>query len=107
MASLFDTIAAAVNRTYERRVRRASLITEYGVHHAAHAHAEPAEGEAEITNLLPGALAADDTASISHEPLHTSVPPVDDPVEAVPAVQTRPATEEEATISNLPPGTQT
>lgn len=62
---LFRAIADAVYKEYDRRVKRASLITEYGMsqhHHDEGAHADethdedaPAdEGEAEIVNIPRG-----------------------------------------------------
>jgi hypothetical protein len=60
---LFRVLADAIYKEYDRRVKRASLVTEYGVshHHDAHhddthydeAHAD--EDEAEIVNLPRGA----------------------------------------------------
>jgi hypothetical protein len=63
--SLFRSIAKAVYREYDRRIKRASLITEYGASHHAHAHAtheeaaaqadhEDAADEAEIVNVPRG-----------------------------------------------------
>jgi hypothetical protein len=59
---LFRVIADAIYKEYDRRVKRASLVTEYGVshHHDAHAdetdhddaHAD--EDEAEIANIPRG-----------------------------------------------------
>jgi hypothetical protein len=51
--SLFRSIASAVYREYDRRIKRASLVTEYGAHH----HAEPAHADA--TN--------EDAAAAEHE----------------------------------------
>jgi hypothetical protein len=65
---LFRAIADAIYKEYDRRVKRASLVTEYGIsqhqHDDAHAdetHDEDAhadeihdEGEAEIVNLPRG-----------------------------------------------------
>jgi len=49
---LWKAITDAVYREYDRRIKRASLVTEYGVHHGAdhtdHAHAE--EPHADATN---------------------------------------------------------
>jgi hypothetical protein len=62
---VWKTISNAIFREYDRRIKRASLITEYGAaHHAAHgdAHAddqhEQAE-EAEIANVPRGTVVAD------------------------------------------------
>jgi len=61
---VWRTISNALYREYDRRIKRASLITEYGAaHHDAHAdaHADAAheEGEeAEITNIPRGSPVA-------------------------------------------------
>lgn len=51
----FATLVDAINHEYERRIRSASEVTEYGVGHGDHAHA-PAEDEevAEIINVPRG-----------------------------------------------------
>jgi hypothetical protein len=57
---LFRAFSNAINKEYDRRIKRASLITEYGAahhDHAAEAHDEAAhdEGEAaEIVNVPRG-----------------------------------------------------
>ncbi len=52
--NLIERLAEMVNREYERRIRRASLITEYGApHHADHTDDED-EGEVEIVNVPRG-----------------------------------------------------
>ena len=57
----FSAISKAVFREYDRRIKRASLVTEYGAHHAHAEHAEhtgephaPDENEAEIHNVPRG-----------------------------------------------------
>jgi hypothetical protein len=57
----FDQIINQINIVYERRIKAASQITEYGAHHdhgahAANGHADEPEDDAgaEITNLPPG-----------------------------------------------------
>ena len=62
MANLFTRIAERVYREYDRRIRRASLITAYGAahHHAESAHHEEPEhtadeGDVAIANLPLGA----------------------------------------------------
>ena len=60
----FSAISKAVFREYDRRIRRASLITEYGAAHHGHAHGDHAaeahaehahdEGDAEIVNVPRG-----------------------------------------------------
>jgi len=57
---VWRTISNALYREYDRRIKRASLITEYGAaHHDAHADAahEDAE-EAEIVNIPRGTRVA-------------------------------------------------
>jgi hypothetical protein len=71
---LFRVIADAIYKEYDRRVKRASLITEYGMshHHNDEAHADEAhhedahadEDEAEIVNLPRG----------TPVPIHTPAP---------------------------------
>jgi hypothetical protein len=60
---LLRVIADAIYKEYDRRVKRASLVTEYGMsHHHDDAHADEAhhddlhadEDEAEIVNLPRG-----------------------------------------------------
>ena len=61
---LFRALANAINREYDRRIKRASLIKEYGMAHHDHtadhaeeAHAseaDAAEEEAEILNIPRG-----------------------------------------------------
>ncbi|GAB4207704.1 MAG: hypothetical protein OHK0022_36300 [Roseiflexaceae bacterium] len=52
--NLIERLAQAINREYERRIRRASLITEYGAaHHSDHTDDED-EGEVEIVNVPRG-----------------------------------------------------
>ncbi len=60
--SFWKTISDAIYKEYDRRIRRASLITEYGAHdhhddHADDSHAE-AEDEAEIVNVPRGTVVA-------------------------------------------------
>jgi len=69
---LLRALTDAIYREYDRRIKRASVITEYGVHHQDHGadhvadaqagdeHAE--EGEAEIVNVPRG------TPVAAHEP---------------------------------------
>lgn len=61
---LLSALADAIYREYDRRIKRASVITEYGAnHHADHApadhapepaHHDEAEDEAEIVNIPRG-----------------------------------------------------
>jgi hypothetical protein len=112
---LFSRIAAAVYREYDRRVKRASLITEYGVdHHTAH-HANDYndaedDGTVAIMNVARGATVAQlpvsveqpalqnfdlalDETPVAPEPVSISTPPDDDDDGAI-------------EISNLPPGSK-
>ncbi len=41
----FSAISKAIYREYDRRIKRASLITEYGASHHGHEHDEHAEAE--------------------------------------------------------------
>ncbi|MCX7789982.1 MAG: hypothetical protein N2378_05015 [Chloroflexaceae bacterium] len=54
--SWWRRLVAAVDREYERRIRAASLVTEYGAsHHAEHEEEHAEEGEvAEIMNVPRG-----------------------------------------------------
>lgn len=101
MPGLLERIADSVYREYDRRIKRASLITEYGVaHHRHHAEDEGSEDIA-IVNLPLGAMVADHApdAAEGHaeqleiEPLVSDVAPVETSAEAV-----------EADIVNAPPG---
>jgi hypothetical protein len=49
--SWLSRLIAAVNAEYERRIRRASLVTEYGAHH----HEDEGDDDgAVIVNVPPG-----------------------------------------------------
>lgn len=75
----FKSIGNAIYREYDRRIRRASLVTEYGAHHHGHGHAEH-EDEHSAEGIVDEHAGAADTA-----------PNVED--------------EEEAEIVNVPRGT--
>ncbi|GIW03055.1 hypothetical protein [Roseiflexus sp.] len=111
MAGLFQRIADAVYREYDRRIKRASLITEYGITHHHDHEEEHADNDVAIVNLSPGmsvgdehaqtdALAKADEASeerLEIEPLATDSEMTRTPVAT--------AEEEiEAEIINAPPG---
>jgi hypothetical protein len=49
--SWLKRLIAAINAEYERRIRRASLVTEYGTNH--HEEADDDDG-AVIVNVSPG-----------------------------------------------------
>jgi len=57
--SLWGRILASIGREYERRIRAASLITEYGAGHGSHHshddhHKDEDDDAAEIVNLPRG-----------------------------------------------------
>ena len=70
---VWKTISNALYKEYDRRIKRASLITEYGAaHHTGHgdAHAEDAHEdieEAEIANIPRGTPVVA-TADLSQQP---------------------------------------
>ena len=116
MPSLRETITAAVYREYDRRIRRASQVVEYGTHHdQAHAP-EPLDEDQDsaIANLPPGAVVAPDGEHMpgSEILLHPEAdgdlslaPPPAPPQLREPAdVQVQPEDDGEAEITNLPPG---
>lgn len=52
--NLWQRLLAAINREYERRIRAASLVTEYGAaHHATHAEDAEDDGEAAVIANVP------------------------------------------------------
>jgi hypothetical protein len=79
---LLSALASVINREYDRRIKRASLITEYGAqqhaHGADHADETPAAAEhaaqeadeeaAEIVNIPRG------TPVVAHEPAPETSP---------------------------------
>lgn len=111
MSGLFQRIADAVYREYDRRIKRASLITEYGVaHHHDHGEAR-ADNEAAIVNLAPGASAHGERtrpdAVTGHDEAtmeHFEIEPIATESEAAhtPAAAAEEAVEAE--IINAPPG---
>ena len=81
---LLRALADVVYREYDRRIKRASVVTEYGLHHHDHsadhaddtqaAQEQAAEDEAEIVNIPRG------TPVASHEPVSEEpAKPVDQP----------------------------
>ncbi len=52
--SLWQRFIAAVDREYERRIRAASLVTEYGAHHEHHADDDDVGEVAVIANVPRG-----------------------------------------------------
>jgi hypothetical protein len=75
----FKSIGDAIYREYDRRIRRASLVTEYGAQHDGHGHADH-DHEHSAEGIVDEHAGAADTA-----------PNVED--------------EEEAEIVNIPRGT--
>ncbi len=68
---LFRALSNIISKEYDRRVRRASLIKEYGAahHHADESHAaeeHEAEDEAEIANVPRGTPIATHTPADTH-----------------------------------------
>jgi hypothetical protein len=74
MASFFQRVSEVVYREYDRRIKRASLVTEYGApHHAAEAHADH-DGhtdagihdvdESAIANVSPGTSVEEDEGAV-------------------------------------------
>jgi hypothetical protein len=59
MTTILQRFVAAIDKEYERRIRAASLVTEYGAEHVSHGHfsrtthVEDAEGTV-IANVTPG-----------------------------------------------------
>jgi hypothetical protein len=87
--SFWKSISRAVYKEYDRRIKRASLVTEYGAQHHAHDDADHAEG---VVDEHAGAA---DTAPHAEE-AHEAVAGVADAnVEAA----------DEAEIINVPRGT--
>lgn len=50
----FNRTVAAIGREYDRRIRRASQITEYGDHHEQPNDHDEDDGAVEIVNLPRG-----------------------------------------------------
>ena len=111
MSGLLQRIADTVYREYDRRIKRASLITEYGVsHHHDHEDAHH-DDEVAIVNLPPGSSVGEQHAQaeavsekhdvsverLDIEPLTSEAAAPDTPAAA-------PAEPIEAEIVNAPPG---
>jgi hypothetical protein len=52
--SWWRRIVTAVEHEYDRRIRAASLVTEYGAAHHGHEDAEDEDDQAEIMNIPKG-----------------------------------------------------
>jgi hypothetical protein len=111
MSGLLQRIADTVYREYDRRLKRASLITEYGVsHHHDHEEAHD-DHEVAIVNLPPGSSVGEQHSQaeavlekhdvsverLDIEPLTSEAAAPDTPAAA-------PAKPIEAEIVNAPPG---
>lgn len=111
MSGLFQRIADAVYREYDRRIKRASLITEYGIaHHHDHEEAH-ADDEAAIVNLSPGAPADADHAHLDARDAHgdaaverLEIEPLATGSESAHTPASAAEAEIEADIVNAPPG---
>ncbi len=112
MSGLFQRIADAVYREYDRRIKRASLITEYGIaHHHDHDEAH-ANGEIAIVNLSPGELADEERTHLETGAEHgeeavierLEVEPLATESETTPTPAAAAEEEIEAEIINAPPG---
>lgn len=71
--TVWQRFLAAVNREYERRVRAASLVTEYGADQ--HHHDDAAEEDAAVIVNIPRGTRrpqppAEPAADAEHDPLH-------------------------------------
>jgi hypothetical protein len=69
MAPWYTAIAEAIYREYDRRIRRASLITDYGTHHGDphHEHGDEEHDDGSvIANLPRGADVRSTGADASH-----------------------------------------
>lgn len=68
---LFKALSRAIYHEYDRRIKRASEISEYGLHHHDHDAEHHDDGahheEAEITNIPRGAPVADDRSSAANQ----------------------------------------
>lgn len=68
--SFWRRMIAAVEREYERRIRAASLVTEYGVHHHDHDHHPTDQAVADQTGS-PSDLEEGEVAEIVNVPKGT------------------------------------
>ena len=73
--SFFKTIGNAIYREYDRRVKRASLITEYGAQHHAHDdHAEDVSDDAHAKDTVGAGEYAEDPAEDAEQAEIANVP---------------------------------
>lgn len=112
MSGLLQRIADIVYREYDRRIKRASLITEYGVlHHHDHQGAHD-EHEVAIVNLPPGSSVGAQHPQVEAVSEHHDVSVERRDIEPLTAEAVAPETPAatpadpiEAEIVNAPPGT--
>jgi hypothetical protein len=81
---LLRDLVTAMNREYDRRIKRASLITEYGVAH--HHHGDADHGHTDAVHKDAEHMDGEEQAEIVNVPRGTPVnqpePPSDEPGEA-------------------------
>ena len=75
MSNWFQRFSDAVYREYDRRIKQASLVTEYGEshHHDEDEHDDEDDGAVEIANVQPGTVVSqpeeeEDAAEIANVP---------------------------------------
>ncbi|NOK62153.1 MAG: hypothetical protein GFH27_549321n141 [Chloroflexi bacterium AL-W] len=75
MSNWFQRFSDAVYKEYDRRIKQASLVTEYGEshHHDEDEHDEEEDGAVEIANVRPGTVVRqpeeeEDAAEIANVP---------------------------------------
>jgi hypothetical protein len=71
--SWWQRMVAAINATYERRIRAASLVTEYGADHHDHTmdHGSDKAHHHETDHSLPAEAEEDDAVVIANVPRGT------------------------------------
>jgi hypothetical protein len=117
MASWLTNIAQTVEREYERRIRRASLVTAYGVDHhgqADHvAHHAAEDSDVQIANVPRGTevYASADASEPAAPAAGAEIPREQLTLEPLPqpeaAHDTAAGDSDEGEIVNTPPGTPT
>lgn len=51
--NVWRRLIAAINREYERRIRAASLVNEYGARHHGHTHHDDTDAEVAVIANVP------------------------------------------------------
>jgi hypothetical protein len=98
--NVLKAITDAIYREYDRRIKRASLITEYGVHHHDHGagHEDHAEEQAEAAHAAEEGAVDEEEAEITNVPRGTPVAMSEHPpAEPAAADDTAPAEATETT----------